>query len=65
MECPCIQCLEQGCGTKHDACEAYQKFSNEVKKEHLEINKQRQFTRHLWMPTKGQRGYARKYKGVK
>lgn len=65
MQCPCIQCPEQGCGTKHDACVAYKKFCVSVKEEHQEANRQRQFMRHLWMPTKGQRGYARKYKGVK
>lgn len=65
MKCPCIDCPEQGCGLKHDTCKEYLDFTQEIKNEHKDINSKRQFMRHLWMPTKGQRGYARKYKGVK
>lgn len=43
MKCPCIKCEKKGCGTFHDQCEPYQKYSKDRKDDRSDIRKRYDF----------------------
>ena len=60
---PCKNCPNKGCGPYHDECADYQEYTKEKKLDRKDINKNKNFARSEFRPTKGRWPWG-KYKNL-